>query len=517
VCKAALTLSPYGWLGSDVRTLAAPAFTAAALVATAPCGSMVLPVTLPRDEADELSMRNYERLQHSPAPACLSTSHPLSPPLLRRTIRLRGAGDEGSQQVPAAMDTQLPRAGESGFQLMSLNMKGSALSERQVAGLDSWDCRMRALFSTLFSTLQLWGKPTLLALQELGGGQASLDRLVAELHRLGYEAVCRAGEESSSRKDAHRRGGVLLAWHKSQFRCARQANEGTQSYKSLALLHSADISEAQEGGQLTTAVSEGLQKYAGRRALAVRLTRTRGPLANDELLFAVVYTPASASHAVRAAFFELIADKLADLTVDAVSGEVHTPFVVAGDWNASPGPEYRRNRAPNEIHDEALRRRWFSMSDSVGIAVPIPSGLGTDQFTFRASTGPQHDRTIDFVFVDCNQSPWWRASERAASFWENGGKKETCSIIASGCSSATRAPWTVWVTVGKPLTVSARHLLAGLSTARLRPNLSHRRKPLQTPRWRCWRRISLGAPGRRWAQINGKGDLRGPPPRMTPK
>ena len=412
VCKAALTSWSYGWLGDAVRTVTAPAFTAAACVATAPCGPMVLPVTLSRDEADELSLRNYERLQHSPAQACFSTSHPLSLPLLRCTLRLRGAGDEDPQPVPAAMDTQLPRAGECGFQLMSLNMKGSALSERQVAGVDSWDCRMRALFSTL----QLWRKPALLALQELGGGQASLDRLVAELHRLGYEAACRAGEETSSRKDAHRRGGVLLAWHKSQFRCARQANEGAQSFKSFALLHSADISDAQEGGHLTTAVSEGLQKYAGRRALAVRITRTRGPMANDELLFAVVYTPASASHAVRAAFIELIADKLAVLTVDAVSGGVHTPFVVAGDWNASPGPEYRRNKAPNDIHDDALHRRWFGLYDSDEHSTPIPSGLGKNQFTFRASTGTQHDRTIDFVFVDCSQISRWRASDKGGVF-----------------------------------------------------------------------------------------------------
>ena len=88
---------------------------------------------------------------------------------------------------------------------------------------------------------------------------------------------------------------------------------------------------------MSASVATGLQKYAGRRALATRLVRTRGPQANTELLFAVVYTPAAASHAIRAAFIELIADKMASLTIDGATGDLVLPFVVAGDWNASPG------------------------------------------------------------------------------------------------------------------------------------------------------------------------------------
>ena len=43
----------------------------------------------------------------------------------------------------------------------------------------------------------------MVALQELGGGQASVGRLATELLRLGYDVMARAGEETSSRKDAH--------------------------------------------------------------------------------------------------------------------------------------------------------------------------------------------------------------------------------------------------------------------------------------------------------------------------
>jgi hypothetical protein len=316
------------------------------------------------------------------------------------------------EQQPLRLDPQLPVANETGFSLLSLNMKGSAISERQAAGLDHLDCRTRSLLSTL----QLWHRPALVALQELGGGQASVGRLATELLRLGYDVMARAGEETSSRKDAHRRGGVLLAWHRTQFRKAHTVQSEDRDGTAIALLHAGDIEEAQADGRLTPAVARQLQLYAGRRAFGIRLTRTRGPLANEDLFFACVYVPAAASHATRAAFIELVADKVITLTMDIISGTTTIPFAIAGDWNASPSPTSRRNGSPNEAHDEALYRRWFGGADGDAFSAAIPSGLKNGEFTFRASTGHLHDRDLDFVFVDCESFPFWRASEKGGIF-----------------------------------------------------------------------------------------------------
>jgi len=256
----------------------------------------------------------------------------------------------------------------------------------------------------------------LVALQELGGGQASVDRLATELLRLGYDVMARAGEETSSRKDAHRRGGVLLAWHRNQFRKAHTAQSEDRDSTAIALLHSGDIEAAQADGRLTPAVANLLQLYAGRRAFGIRLTRTRGPLANEDLFFACVYVPAAASQATRAAFIELVADKVMTLTMDTISGAITLPFAVAGDWNASPSPTSRRNGSPNEAHDEALYRRWFGGADGDSFSAAIPSRLKQGEFTFRASTGHLHDRDLDFVFVDCESFPFWRASEKGGIF-----------------------------------------------------------------------------------------------------
>jgi hypothetical protein len=127
-CNAALTSWSHGWLGGAVLTLAALAFTAAAFVASALRGSMGLPVTFSRNGGEELPPPTYKRLQHSPAPAFFPTSHLPSPPLLRRTLRLRGAGDEDSQPVPAAMDTQLPRAGEPSVKGLVVNVVGGSVA-----------------------------------------------------------------------------------------------------------------------------------------------------------------------------------------------------------------------------------------------------------------------------------------------------------------------------------------------------------------------------------------------------
>ena len=339
----------------------------------------------------------------------------------RPTLRLRGGADEQLDDQPhLQLDPLLPAANENGYSLLSLNMQGTAISERQAAGFDHLDCRSRSLLSTI----QLWRRPALVALQELGGGQASVDRLAAELFRLGYDVTARAGEETDSRKDAHRRGGVLLAWHRSQFRNASMSQRGDRDCKAIALLHSGDIEAAQAEGRLTSAIADQLQRYAGRRALGIRLTRTRGPLANEELFFACVYVPASASHTVRAAFIELVADKVQSLTIDAVSGTLALPFAIAGDWNASPSPAARRNGSPNDVHDEALHRRWFGGSDDDAFSAAIPSGLKKGEYTFRASTGHLHDRDLDFVFVDCESFPFWRSSEQGGIFlgeWGNDG------------------------------------------------------------------------------------------------
>jgi len=129
-----------------------------------------------------------------------------------------------------------------------------------------------------------------------------------------------------------------------------------------------------------------------------------------------VYTPASASHALRAAFIELLADKVESLTADALTGEITLPFAVAGDWNASPGPEFRRNGAANDVHDDALLRRWFGDGDGRRLSAPVATGLQRGQFTFRASTGPQNDRDLDFVFTNYDQSNLWRPSEKGGVF-----------------------------------------------------------------------------------------------------
>lgn len=174
-------------------------------------------------------------------------------------LRLRGGGDTDAQQPNLNLDPQLPAAGECGFHLLSLNMKGAALTERQAAGLDHWDCRTRSLLSTI----NLWQRPALIALQELGGGQASIDRLSLELRRLGYDTAARAGEETHSRQDGHRRGGVLLAWHRSQFRPTRSESQAERCFHGFALLHAADITAAHEGGLVSSTVAAELIRYAG--------------------------------------------------------------------------------------------------------------------------------------------------------------------------------------------------------------------------------------------------------------
>lgn len=121
-------------------------------------------------------------------------------------LRLRGGGDTDALPPNLQLDPQLPATGACGFHLLSLNMKGAAMTERQAAGLDHWDCRIRALLSSI----NLWQRPALIALQELGGGQASLDRLSVELRRLGYDTTARAGEEAHSRQEAPRIAQLAL-------------------------------------------------------------------------------------------------------------------------------------------------------------------------------------------------------------------------------------------------------------------------------------------------------------------
>eukprot|EP00900_Chrysochromulina_parva_P001708 jgi/Chrpa1/11538/Chrysochromulina_OHIO_Genome00019369-RA len=244
-------------------------------------GASTVPLTQNKmKRTSELACREVP--SYMPIAAATSTGTVLGGAHLERQGRRRESATAcdwlGTRELLASgpashgLDPLLPAANENGFSLLSLNMKGSIISEKQAAGLDHLDCRTRSLLSTL----QLWHRPALVALQELGGGQASVDRMAAELVRLGYDVAARA---------------------------------------------------------------------------------------------------AAASHAVRAAFIELVADKVQSLTIDTVSGTVALPFAIAGDWNASPMPAARRNGSPNDAHDEALFRRWFGGSDGDAFSAPIPSGL----------------------------------------------------------------------------------------------------------------------------------------------
>ena len=297
------------------------------------------------------------------------------------------------------------------WRVMSLNCSGLTLAAGGAPPSESAEARLRVIRAHV----ALW-RPGVACLQELGGGQAALVELRDRLREDGYEADYLAGESTSSGYDSHRRGGVMVAWRQRLFRadtgCSRSRD--ARQRPGFALFGETTVDDMLERGRVTASVAAGLRDYQGRRSLAVRLIRKRGPLTNKPIVVGSVYVPASASESVRAGFIYGIADALRKLSCAGVE------WVCPGDWQASPDASWRAGGAPNKAHDDALATCFWVAGDGDGEAGPagvaIPLGLehGLGRYTFHSAQGSH--RTIDHAFVNAQAAVAWRVAAGGLTF-----------------------------------------------------------------------------------------------------
>ena len=303
-------------------------------------------------------------------------------------------------------------AAEEGVVALSLNMRGVVLCE----GRESADVRVRVLMATL----SLWRQPQLLALQEIGGGQESLACLRTLLRRRGYDAAGRPGEEARSRVDGHRRGGVLVAWHRAAFTAARGCAIDGARGAGVACLTQADIDEWRGGQRCSGEVAAALSLYAGRRAIAVHLVRRKGVRANQPILVSSVYVPAQAQPAVRAAFICLVSRRVA-----ALAEQTAMRYISLGDWQAAPSPQWRACGSPNRAHDDALRDIYWGAAPGVGggsqwqgacMGAAVDATPGCGVYSFHSGVAAVQHRTIDHAFVDLASAADWAVDPRGGVF-----------------------------------------------------------------------------------------------------
>ena len=301
----------------------------------------------------------------------------------RTALRMRGGG------------------GEATVRLMTVNVRGLQLRSDERRGR-AWD--------HLSAAVRLWRKPEQLALQECGGGCAEMGLLADALAELGYDSAWREGEPARSSLDGHRHGGVLVAWHKGAFARARgEAGLGGGGAHGVALLSREALEQMREEGLLRSAEMGALMPFAGRRAVAVRLTRKKGPLANTESWLGSVYVPAAASAPVKAAFIRVVAR-----AVSALRGG-REDFAVAGDWQAAPGPTWRLGGVANKVHDEALRVAFFGDAGGGGAGehgAAVDWQLEHEGGVYSHHSSSGHHRTIDHLLVNTSaQGDWRRAAD----------------------------------------------------------------------------------------------------------
>ena len=191
-------------------------------------------------------------------------------------------------------------------QLLSLNVAGLMLSLKggEIEASNSHKLK------EIDAHVSLWHRPALIAFQECGGGWAEMQLLRDHLRAWGYDSCAEPGELSVSGHDKHRRGGVLLGWQMGEFRKEQGAkgfgDKGIEGNRCEALIRVASIEEAKNNMMYSEDTASRLLEYAGKRALAARLVRKRGPMVGKVRVHGVVYVPASASGAVRSAFIEEI-------------------------------------------------------------------------------------------------------------------------------------------------------------------------------------------------------------------
>ena len=292
------------------------------------------------------------------------------------------------------------------IEVMCLNVRGMMVPLQGGEADDS--SRGIKMIEEIEAYILLRRKPALIALQECGGGWAEMRVLVVRLQGLGYACEFEPGELAASGHDKHRRGGVLLGWLLAEFRVkgireaeppGGLAEHRPQGRRVVALVSASSVNDAETDGEISATVARELERYAGRRALAVLLTRTKGPRANEERVHGVVYVPSAASDAVRAAFIREVGKGISRLT----GGRV--PFTLAGDWQGAPFPSWRVAPRPNKVHETALRDIFFGLAeesvlDGVCIGRPVAFNLDPDkgQFSFHAPNG--FHATLDHIITD---------------------------------------------------------------------------------------------------------------------
>ena len=290
------------------------------------------------------------------------------------------------------------------IELVSMNLAGAVipLQGAVVEAAGKGDAKLESLEAFI----SMRRRPALLALQGCAGGWAEMQMLADRLRQMGYDCEFEPGEVVESGHDRHRRGGVLLGWQQSEFRVAvgrprtvsGEEAEWAKGRRVAVLLQEAYVTEAEEAGEITEHVAREMRKYVGRRAMAVRLVRRRGPKANSERLHAVAYVPASASDGVKAAFISAVGWSIARASADG------TPFTLAGDWQASPSPEWRVNQRANKAHDNALRDAFFGsggedeLEQAAGVVVPLHLNPLRGEYSHHSAQG--WHATIDHVFTD---------------------------------------------------------------------------------------------------------------------
>jgi hypothetical protein len=194
--------------------------------------------------------------------------------------------------------------------------------------------------------------------------------------------------------------------------------KGIEGSRCEAMIRVASIEEAKNNMMYSEGTASHLLKYAGKRALAARLVRKRGPMVGKVRVHAVVYVPASASGAVRSAFIEEIGKAAERFNDEGLT------WTIAGDWQAVPFPSWRANGRNNLEHDNAIRDWFWGAADEgdgafmqrpgVGRVVPLHLQHDRMEFTFHSPRGDH--ASIDHVFSDHASAAYTSGTPRTPIF-----------------------------------------------------------------------------------------------------